>query len=235
MNRLAFCRNRRASGFSLTELLVVLVVTAVLLTLSVPGIRHLRGRSEAIRCQQNLRNIGTILIHALNEQGGVATFWYRGNTGLMWNTMLITGRYATRDELRLMSCPGIEYAAPDGSISGRHYGIYFGSPEGRVEKQTAANGLTGQVYRLPIRTNAQPAASPFLVDSATEKGAPTIRCYTGAASQPNAREGAIHLRHQGTANLFFLDGHLEAASPERLRQFATEQVLTEDFQLISIL
>ncbi len=221
-------------GFSVLELLIAIGIIAVLAVVIAPVSLQLRKRAEVVKCQQNLRSVGMVLRNAVAEQGNTAGFWYRGEVGMMWNTMLVVKGYVTREQLRDMSCPSIPYAAENGSVSGRHYGVFMGAEGSRIGQFTDENGLTGNAYILPVRNHRTPASALFLVDSATAAKAPSIRAFPGGAGLPSATAGGIHLRHQGRANLLFLDGHLEPSSQERLRELGVQQVLDGEFQLQSL-
>ncbi len=220
-------------GFTLTELLVAMAIIAVLVLLAVPIQQRIAEQNNTVKCLHRLRSIGTILLDATREQQQPVRFWYNGSTGMMWNTMLVVKGYATHDVLRQLSCPNIEYAAPNGSVSGRHYGVFAGDPHGRLETLTEG-GAVGNTYALNLRTHPQPGSALFLVDSATAAKAPSLRVFTGSDSTfprgSSYAAGAVHLRHGGRANLFFLDGHVESAGEERLYQLGVRALYTAGFQ-----
>lgn len=60
-------RSRRAAGFTLVELLVVLSILTVLISILVPTVAAARSRAAATACKSNLRNIGQALRMYLNE------------------------------------------------------------------------------------------------------------------------------------------------------------------------
>jgi len=223
-------KSRCTDAMSVLEITATIAIIFVLAMAILPSIRQVTERSKAVTCTSNLRNIGAILLDYARERGSDFEVWERGSAGTMWNTRLIVDGYVTHASLKDLSCPNIEYASPSGSISGRHYGVYTDGKEGRVESFTDANGNTGLVYRLNVRTHPTPSKCIFLADSVTSVGTPSIRIMRGTS----IAAGGIHTRHAGRANLFFLDGHVEAADPQALQRLGVEAFYTEKLQPVVV-
>src|SRR5687767_10786096 len=68
-------RNRRAAGFSLVELLVVLGLISVLISLLVPVTVKVRAASQATTCMSNLRQMGQAWAVYVNESKGHLLPW----------------------------------------------------------------------------------------------------------------------------------------------------------------
>src|SRR5438552_19214299 len=61
--------NRRA--FTLTELLVVVGIIAIILAMVIPAILRVRGAADSLLCKSNLKQLGTALHHYHNDYGRV--------------------------------------------------------------------------------------------------------------------------------------------------------------------
>jgi len=62
--------HRRISGFTLVELLVVIVIIAMLLTLFVPQIQKVKEKALTTKCMNNLRQIGvSVNLYATDNNG----------------------------------------------------------------------------------------------------------------------------------------------------------------------
>jgi prepilin-type N-terminal cleavage/methylation domain-containing protein/prepilin-type processing-associated H-X9-DG protein len=57
------------SAFTLTEMLVVLLIVAVLCAVLVPAMSFFRSRAYSARCTSNLRQLGSVMSHYMAENG----------------------------------------------------------------------------------------------------------------------------------------------------------------------
>ncbi|MCS7208555.1 MAG: prepilin-type N-terminal cleavage/methylation domain-containing protein [Fimbriimonadales bacterium] len=69
-------------GFTLTEIMIVVLIVGVLLAIAVPSYMNARERSRAAACRSNLRRI-----QAAKEQWALATN-QRANTTPTWNHLV---------------------------------------------------------------------------------------------------------------------------------------------------
>src|SRR3954469_9860600 len=61
---------RRRAGFTMVELLVLILIVLLLLSIFIPFVRKTRETDHRVRCQSNLRAIGTALQKYAKANGG---------------------------------------------------------------------------------------------------------------------------------------------------------------------
>lgn len=122
-----FCRAHKSSAFSLVEILVVIALMAVLIALSLPGVRSTRDKSLGIKCLANERGVVQLLAvgsgshrdeWANAQTPGMGVFDYEPEAGVttrlasvraqlrLWNGALFSqGLFSKSSDHRSMSCP----------------------------------------------------------------------------------------------------------------------------------
>ena len=68
----------RRGGFTLVELLVVIGIIAVLISMLLPALQNARHKANMVACQSNMRQLGTAMLMAANENKG----------GMLWPSTL---------------------------------------------------------------------------------------------------------------------------------------------------
>jgi prepilin-type N-terminal cleavage/methylation domain-containing protein/prepilin-type processing-associated H-X9-DG protein len=74
---------RRAPGFTLVELLVVIGIIAVLLAILLPAMNRAREQARSVACASNLRQLGMAMVMYTNENKG--RFPFHADIGGMFN------------------------------------------------------------------------------------------------------------------------------------------------------
>ncbi len=237
---------RPSSGFTVTELLIVIALLAVLLLLAFPVIGKARRQSEAFRCANSLRQLGqaaalfgadnsnAVVPYALNRPFVTnrykgSGFWY----AILYPYLGFTEPYdieRIRDTKKWKDSP---YYCPnerttlfvtnricgwnnDGDNSAKH-------PFQRFLKM-------GQGYSESDQTSAKYGV--FTKGEAfTLLGGPGRTAYFadgigGAINPNNLGANFLEFRHEGHANVLFMDGHIEKLKDPDFKN--NPQLLRED-------
>lgn len=223
-------------AFTLVELLCVVAILGLLLALSIPIVSKMRGRSEQISCAQRIRTIiAAETLYSADNNARLPffeSFDDKGNVLLYWSDLLApyaTGRtMSPLNNMDWLLCPSLKfkynatyYTAGIGPVM-----MYpYTAPPYHVMHQpvypTSAAWLGGSRNSFP-----NPGKTPTYmdVDGGYWPGNPAYcrGCFPNGAISPNA---AIHQtdthnygsRHNGGANVGFLDGHVELVDYKRLK------------------
>lgn len=208
-----------AAGFSLLELLLAVGLIAVLAGLMYPALQKARSGTKDVQCIANLKGSGMALMNFISERQGVYRNWYSGTRDYpdpaqywTWYVLYTASTKLSKDKLSQLRCP----LAPgnDSTNLALHYGFYAGDPNG---KQVDTPG--GKAYDLRVWTYPTPSTGMMLADSLDGSGGQAHTIYPAAGLS----RGAFHARHGGRTNIYFLDGHVESATPKRLNELGVKK------------
>ncbi len=207
--------HHRRSGFSLTELLIVVALIAVVSALAFPIFSHARAKSRAATCINHLRATGIAFQVYINDCGQQIVTRRGGSSrtgGDLWPAELSGRGYLsepqrsdgyrsmTGDDPKLLTCPAGSLPANYSltNWSWYTYGLNLFTPGSK----SVEVGKT-QLSIRKISSIAEPSKFVLLADSAS--GANNQQYFR--ISEGNA---GIALRHGNRGHALFLDGHIEA-------------------------
>ncbi len=219
---------RGKPAFTLIELLTVIAIIGILAAILIPVVGKVRDSARASNCISNLRQTGFMVLHMIEDNdGSLVSQRGGGGVGLMWTQLLSSQGYLNSvEERQILYCPSVDNFAnvsdanpfDSGPWHWKTYGLFMipNFPEPDVGANTRASPGFGQgevnAYRLLANAVRDPSLFPLLADSQrTSDFSQTFRITSRTVNGDGLR-----LVHNGRANLFFLDGHLEAADAVRL-------------------
>ena len=230
----------RSAGFTLTEVLVVIVIIAVLAAVLVPTVTSMKDRASAAGCASNMRQCTAMAIMFTTEQGGrlPRLHVYNGQMNQIGKTALpVEERIVNNgpanfwpDQLTtyaegasMFCCPKLTKSAvkgPGGGVSKR-IPLGIGINYYRLADNTGKDDGIG--YNWPMLMNVpEPSRIVWFADAAGDvKGSwkdrvevpGTGSCFFRGAT--NDGQGVMP-RHGGKINVAFVDGHVALVNPSEI-------------------
>lgn len=217
-------------GFTLIEMLVVILILAVLATLGMTAGRSAIARSRRATCVANLRSLSLVFHQYAAERNGAVRFLRDGSGASMWYTELRKQAGFTDEQAqRAFGCPSTRW---QDTGSWYCYGMRLGYLAIRTGDDPGYPILrddNGATYGFSLARVEEPGQFLLMADSATSSGRQNFRL----ADRKLYSGGGVCLRHDGTGNALFLDGHVENLNAAGFARYGVEQVLDGEYRTVT--
>jgi prepilin-type processing-associated H-X9-DG protein/prepilin-type N-terminal cleavage/methylation domain-containing protein len=219
---------RCPAGFTLTEILVVILVIAILAAIMFPLVRSMRDKAQGAACTQNLKQIGIGLHSYISENNGrfpsgkAHVSWLKdddnSSLGLSWYDAAAQnlGRenYSKRfNDPEADPLPDI-FGCPAGHGKPYH-------PAWPYTGDYAGNLYLGQENHKVLTMSAvkNPSSTPYVQDTVKQNNFGT-GIYGSGFSKTS--DFAFAARHGGKGNILWVDGHVSSLTHAEYMKYANE-------------
>lgn len=213
-------------NFTLTELLIVIAIIAILAGLLLPALQSARNKARSLQCLNNLKQNGMVFTYYANDYDGYIP---ARSTGADRWPQLLSGKCTTAlpcgDYLKLgknfdrVLCPSTTQklnntlSIADGANYYKGYGIHVPQFSKARYQNSTIYASSANIHFISTNRIRQASKFHLLLDAAKIRTLTmenlNYNCPDIWINQISAGgvEGGVYLRHKGTANVYWLDGH----------------------------
>ena len=202
----------RRSGFSLTELLVVITIIATLAMLLSPAVLHSRASARRTQCTNNLHEIG-IMMQSYQNTTLTAGMFPRADTLGNYNYRMAPGKRDARDPRSLPEKYGLQAYFTRKKLTSKDSPVWIcpSEPEWMREHGNTYSFSTATMYEKKLEVGGAARHWAVWENYILYPGTPGFRGPFGPGyTIPVDQREYPHTGWGGSGrNVLFLDGHVE--------------------------
>ena len=203
-------------SYTITELLTVIAIIAILAAIAIPSVGYARKRSRTTACVSNQGQTMKVILNSMadthNRLYSGSNFAYPGEyenkKPKEWGWTVFLAEKGYIKNMDAMRCPEIRSYTTDGKVIDEKsveeaYGVVVASGnDGKFDFRGT------KLFTLSDKTQIAPSA--LALGGCTTSDGEKVAAKINFASSSGGRATGVH--HNDMSNIFFFDGHVETVS-----------------------